>query len=660
MEAYTHFDVPGIDLLGFQFKPDDREGAGIWLLTVLEAASVAAQLGKDTVMCEAFGGGGYECGPAYFKRAGDFLLAYGVNQIVPHMSYQTMAGARKYDWPQTISDHAPFWDDLAPLNRHQTAVATFLADGKSMADVLVLQPTASGWLDWTPDSPVAGRETELPAETQQLRQRHSDLLMELADQYIDFHLGDEWLIERYGSVGQGLLHVGAGKYRAVVVPPAMVTIRRKTLDLLAEFSGAGGEVVLFGEPPKFLDGEPSDEPSRRLAQVANPPRLAPMLRAPAGLAIARRQSSGGTAWFIANPWNVTVEGEVKLSSHSVIETDSLTCEERLTAAPIYLCLEPGEHRLWTESHLASPSAPRLTSRPVPVRFVGAQRMSPNVLPLHRCSLRVGQQSFAEGPTIKQNRRLWQAHGFQGDPWEWGVQFRRELVDAELPSRGAIVIDYPFECEEPLAVQIAVERPRLYQASFNGEPLHFSDDAFFDESMRQSTPVSTHIGANTLTLHAPAPDINMELAPVWVLGEFSLEQGRIAPQRPIALGDWRERGLNHYPWSVEYVFEADLSEPSHLRLELPDANGSSAQILINGQVAGTWWGSPASLDLGVHGPGNLELGIILRGSLRNLVGPFFCDALPGPWSWYEDPDDRAEPVFVVKTALEGCRLSAEPV
>jgi len=133
MEAYTHFDVPGIDLLGFQFKPDDREGAGIWLLTVLEAASVAAQLGKDTVMCEAFGGGGYECGPRYFKRAGDFLLAYGVNLIVPHMCYQTMAGARKYDWPQTISDHAPFWDDLAPLNRHQTAVATFLAEGESMA-----------------------------------------------------------------------------------------------------------------------------------------------------------------------------------------------------------------------------------------------------------------------------------------------------------------------------------------------------------------------------------------------------------------------------------------------------------------------------------------------------------------------------------------------
>jgi len=283
-----------------------------------------------------------------------------------------------------------------------------------------------------------------------------------------------------------------------------------------------------------------------------------------------------------------------------------------------------------------------------------------VLPLHRCSLTVGQQSFAEGPTIKQNRHLWQAHGFQGDPWEWGVQFRRELVDAELPSLGAIVIEYPFECKEPLAVRIAVERPWLYQAALNGEPLQFLDDTFFDESMRQSAPVMPRLGANILTLQAPALDIHMELAPAWVLGEFEVERGRIAPQRPIALGDWREGGLNHYPWSVNYVFEADVPERSHLRLELVEANGSSAQILIKGQVAGTWWGSPAPIDLGVHGPGNLAVGIILRGSLRNLVGPFFCDALPGPWSWYEDPDDRAEPVFVVKTALEGCRLSAEPV
>jgi hypothetical protein len=134
--ALKDFHAPGIDLLGFQLDLSDFSNHGRWLLTILEVSSLAAQLGKEVVLCESFGGGGYESTLRELKRQGDYLLANGVNFLVPHLSYQTMVGARKYDWPQTISDHAPFWDDLEPLNIHQARVASILSQGVSMQTCL--------------------------------------------------------------------------------------------------------------------------------------------------------------------------------------------------------------------------------------------------------------------------------------------------------------------------------------------------------------------------------------------------------------------------------------------------------------------------------------------------------------------------------------------
>ena len=82
MFALSGFDIPGIDLLGFQINLADRANHGRWLLTMLEATSVAAQLGKKIVLCEAYGGGGYETTLRDLKRQGDYLLAGAINLLV--------------------------------------------------------------------------------------------------------------------------------------------------------------------------------------------------------------------------------------------------------------------------------------------------------------------------------------------------------------------------------------------------------------------------------------------------------------------------------------------------------------------------------------------------------------------------------------------------
>ena len=53
-------------------------------------------------------------------------------------------------------------------------------------------------------------------------------------------------------------------YRGVVLPE-LTTIRRSTLDKLVEFAEAGGTVVVCGDYPRFVDGEPAPEQLVRLA-----------------------------------------------------------------------------------------------------------------------------------------------------------------------------------------------------------------------------------------------------------------------------------------------------------------------------------------------------------------------------------------------------------
>jgi hypothetical protein len=111
MATYRWMHAPGNDLLGFQFLRTRVRDNGLYVLNLKELSSSAAQLGRDdTVMVESSGADGYGAAYALFKTCEDFLLTYGVNIMDPHLSHWTLAGARKYDWAQTLSPHSPWWE----------------------------------------------------------------------------------------------------------------------------------------------------------------------------------------------------------------------------------------------------------------------------------------------------------------------------------------------------------------------------------------------------------------------------------------------------------------------------------------------------------------------------------------------------------------------
>ncbi|MEI7984240.1 MAG: hypothetical protein WCI55_01330 [Armatimonadota bacterium] len=601
------------------------------------------------------------------KRQGDYLLAGAINLLVPHMSYQTMTGARKYDWPQTISDHASFWEEMEPLHIHQTRVASLLSQGQSAADILVLHPTASGWLYWTPDSATVGRDTELPLATAHQREAHSQFLRTLADSYFDFHLGDEWLLESNSELINNSLRVGSHQYSCVVIPPQMETIRRETLDILKAFAEVGGKVYVFGEGPGRLEGRLSSVPKGQLLEIAialdsvdQLPTGNPILRGHGGkpvtpgLQAIRRITDGKSLYFLANPWDETLEVELEFESIGLFEIDTVEGTTNTVSSLQHISLGPGEHRLWIETDEV-PQMQKYSVTELAFRLTGVERLGTNVLPIDRCSLQTYGKEYDEAGTIIQNRNLWRSNGFEGDPWEWGVQFKREIVDRVLPLASGLNANWQFDSNIEGLIQLGVERPWLYEVQLNGAPVEFELSSFFDEEIRLSVPVRASLGTNTISLRAEKLDIHHEIAPVWVLGDFEVNNSILNSPKSLAFGCWGEHGLPNYPWTIEYQGRFLCDIPGEVQLTLEADGYSSSEILLNGKKVALDWGNGGWISIGPVSHGEHELCVRVRGNLRNLLGPFGVEGLPGPWLWYEAAELKSLPNDQVKVNVEAIRL-----
>ena len=99
-------------------------------------------------------------------------------------------------------------------------------------------------------------------------------------------------------------------------------------------------------------------------------------------------------------------------------------------------------------------------------------------------------------------------------------------------------------------------------------------------------------------------------------------------------------------------EVDLSGRIHASL---------AEIRLDGQAVGQLYNDPWRLVLPqALTAGSHRLEILVRGNLKNLLGPHFSDGLSGPWSWEYSPqpqppgtDYRRFPVGL--TDLPGLRV-----
>ena len=143
-----------------------------------------------------------------------------------------------------------------------------LSTGHKIVDVLLIHPMHSAWVSYD------GTNND---ELQHLDAQFVRACELLGGTHIDYHLGDETILARHGSLNaDGTLQVGKCRYTAVVVPDCL-TLDRKTVELLAGFAAAGHPLVKLGRWPQLCAGR-ADEAVTALGAQAVAADNIPSLR----------------------------------------------------------------------------------------------------------------------------------------------------------------------------------------------------------------------------------------------------------------------------------------------------------------------------------------------------------------------------------------------
>jgi hypothetical protein len=343
MSLYEYMQWPAVDILrSNSLRQPGFEGTEMLMLVLREASSVANQLGRERVVCEAYGAGGWDSDFKDYKRIGDWLFVHGINFLAPHMILSSLAGARKRDHPQSFDWRQPWWGEYGQMNDYYGRLSYLLSQGETRNRILVLNPCLSAYME-TPGSQQGELRVNNPP-------RHPDMALflqavqKLCDGGWNYDLGDEYIMERHAGISNGKFAVGQREYDIVVYPDSMKAMRASTFRLLSDFLAGGGIVFALGDPGARVQGRLAPE-TRQLAEAPGwiqvgdtselarelGARLAPDLawaepeRLPAGVHYLKRDMPDGSAvYYIVNSSLETVSTTITVPGTRAERLDAWT------------------------------------------------------------------------------------------------------------------------------------------------------------------------------------------------------------------------------------------------------------------------------------------------------------------------------------------------
>ena len=241
MRNYKHFGIVGIDLLRNKIE----------LTTAKQAQSVTRQYGKEAIVSEMYGITNWDFDFRDHKFQGDWQAALGVTVRVPHLSWVSMKGNAKRDYPASINYQSPWYKQYNYIEDHFARIHTAMTRGKPRCSVAMIHPIESYWLYW------GTRETSWD-KREKYGAYFEELIKWMLYGQIDFDYISEALFPEQTKVATSPLKVGKMSYDTVIVPP-MVTMRRTTFERLCDFKAAGGRLIFVGECPRYIDVCESEE-----------------------------------------------------------------------------------------------------------------------------------------------------------------------------------------------------------------------------------------------------------------------------------------------------------------------------------------------------------------------------------------------------------------
>ncbi len=681
MRFYEYMHDPGIDVL----TEGNRD---YWV--VKQLSSVTRQLGQQWLMSELYGVTGWQFNFQSHKNVGDYQALFGINLRCHHLSWYTMEGEAKRDYPASIFYQSAWYKDYHAVETYYARLGYLLHQGDPVCDVLVIHPVESLWCQIYP-----GWAQHIGARDEDIRKLERDfrnLFMWLAGSHIDFDYGDEEMIRRLYRIekdtdGTPVLYIGQAPYRMVIVPPT-VTLRASTINLLNAFSDAGGTVVFAGKPPEYMNALPSDAP-RQLAQktrripfekeaivAACRKTIRPVTRLldtnanPISDLFCQMRVDDDHTYVVAMNMgldktynNVTVripaEGTVTQWDCLTGQRYRISAEQKNGKLEFTTDFAPAQERVYVVYHNQAPDLP------VKPRWVTASQnelTGPFDYTLSEdniCVLDLAEYRIEDGnwqpktevlkidQAVRDRFKLQRRGGQMIQPW-----YRKKFMPGPV-TKGTVTMRFAFSIdkmpEQP--VTLGIERPEHFKIRLNDTAVA-SDSLpgwWVDNAIRQiPLPMATlQIGKNTLELKM-AFDEDKNIEAVYLIGDFGVrvdghQTTLIRLPEHLRVGCVTTQGLPFYSGAITYhvplLTETNANEEVLVRL--PSFEGATAKVSAAGspETLIPWRPYEAKVTEMLNGTDALDITIVL--TRRNTFGPLHLVPIRsphyGPRHWITEGD-----------------------
>lgn len=662
MRSYRSFQIPGIDMLC-----NNRE-----YTTAKQAQSAVHQYGREGMMSELYGVTNWDFDFRGHKFQGDWQAALGVTVRVPHLSWVSMGGNAKRDYPASINYQSPWYREYAYVEDHFARVNTALTRGEPAVDIAVVHPVESYWLHWGP-------EASTDAVREQVEARFQDLTRWLLFGQLDFDFLSESLLPEQCDAPGAPLQVGAMRYGTVIVP-ACETLRRSTLDILRAFQAQGGRLLFLGEPPRLIDAEPCDDavdlyrraqaiPFDRQAVLAalQPVRTLEIRNRDGRLAdnlLYQLRRDGADRWlFIAH--GVPMEDidipraqEVRITIQGAwtpVLYDTLTGDIRPLPARRegdhtlleYTLYEQDSLLLKLEPAAAQPALPAAApERRLIASFdykttVPYTRAEPNALLLD-----IAAYALDDGPYRPDDEILRIDEQLRQELPACRVADTQPWVIPEEEPQHVVHLRFTIASEiEAEGLHLALEGADRARMEWNGAAVPVAADGYYVDEAIATVPLPRlRRGENTLVLHLPISS-RTRLEWCYLLGDFGVRvegclRTIVPPTHTIGFGSITDQGLPYYGGNLTYRLPF-TSPGGTMVVRANHYRGALIRAAVDGRDAGVIAYSPYRLTVGGLTPGEHVLELTLYGNRYNTFAALHNtdtgDHWYGPGYWYSQGD-----------------------
>ncbi|MBQ8509269.1 MAG: hypothetical protein IJ493_05105 [Clostridia bacterium] len=665
MRSYRKFQIPGIDMLC-----DSHEYS-----TAKQAQSAVHQYGREGMLSELYGVTDWDFDFRGHKHQGDWQAALGVTVRVPHLSWMSMYGEAKRDYPASIFYQSPWYKEYPYIENHFARLNTALTRGVPMVDIAVIHPVESYWLHWGPSENTGSIRSQLEGN-------FNNVINWLLFAGLDFDFISESLLpDQFGGVDDKALTVGKMKYKVVVVP-ALETIRSSTIEVLKKFRAAGGTVIFMGGCPTLVDAVPSDGAQALYsdAQRVSFDRDSIVNALEDFRRVEMRNASGNlTGEYIYNyrrdndgDWLFICHGKHATSGRGRYYTpDAITIKitgeytpvvydtlSGKTYVPVYT-VENGKTIIRRDMHAHDslllkllPYDPSVQGEAAPAKKqigsifcrkpVSYTLSEPNALLLDSAEYRVDSPALtadgewrAEEEILRLNNAAAKIAGLPAyngaQPWVEPPEVLSHTVDLRIT----------FESEiEYEGAYLAIENAPLCEVILNGVPADKTIHGYFvDESIQKLALPKIVKGTNTLLVRSPI-GIRTKIEWCYLLGDFGVKVAGCAkticalPEK-LGFSTVTAQNLPFYTGNISYTQEIETGD-CELVVKATEYRGALIRVALDGEDKGVIAFNPCRLNLGRVAAGKHTITYTLFGTRFNAFGALHntnrYDNWAGPGIW----------------------------